>query len=108
MEKETENQIKELQNLEQNLQSVLMQKQAFQLELNEVENASEELSKSSEEVYKIAGNIMLKYSKQKLIEELKQKKDLISLRLKSLDSQEKNLSENTENIRKKVLSKLKK
>ena len=90
------------------LQSILMQKQAFQLELNEVENAAEELTKSSEEVYKIAGNIMLKYSKQKLTEELKQKKDLISLRLKSLDSQEKSITENTDSLRKRVLSKLKK
>lgn len=106
--KETESQIKELQVLEQNLQSILMQKQAFQLELNEVENATEELIKSSEEVYKIVGNIMLKYSRQKLIEELKQKKDLISLRLKSLDNQEEKITENTNNLRKKVLSKLKK
>ena len=108
LSKETENQIKELQVLEQNLQSVLMQKQAFQLELNEVENAVEELAKSSSDVYKIAGNIMIKSSKEGISKELKQKKDLIALRLKSLDGQEKSVSENTESIRKKVLSKIQK
>ena len=106
--KETESQIKELQLLEQNLQSVLMQKQAFQMELSEVENAIEELGKVNDEVYKIVGNVMVKYSKENLLKDLKQKKDLLSLRLKSLDSQEKNLSETTESLRKKVLSRIKK
>ena len=106
--KETENQIKELQLLEQNLQSVLMQKQAFQLELSEVENALTELAKVKDEVYKIVGNVMLKYSKENLIKDLMQKKDLMSLRLKSLDAQEKNFTETTESLRKKVLSKIKK
>jgi len=107
MEKETENQIRELQLLEQNLQNILMQKQAFQMELSETENALEELSKSNDEAFKIVGNIMLKYSKENLLKDLKQKKDLISLRLKSLDSQEKSLAETSENLRKKVLSKIK-
>ena len=108
MNKETESQIKELQILEQNMQSILMQKQAFQLELSEVENAISELGKTSEEVYKIVGNIMVKYSKENLSKELKQKNDLISLRLKSLDSQEKDLEATSENLRKTVLSKIKK
>ena len=106
--KETENQIKELQVLEQNLQSVMMQKQTFQLELSEIDNASLELSKVSDDVYKIAGNIMVKSSKESLLKDLKQKKELISLRLKSLDSQEEKLAETTEEIRKKVLSTIKK
>lgn len=108
MDKETENQIRELQIMEQNLQSILMQKQAFQLELSEVENALEELGKTSDEVYKIVGNIMIKSSKESLLKDLKQKKDLISLRLKSIDAQEKNIEENAESLRKKVLSKIKK
>lgn len=108
MDKETENQIKELQIFEQNIQNVLMQKQAFQLELSEVENAVEELEKTGEEVYKITGNIMIKASKKDLQAELKKKKDLISLRLKSLDSQEKELAKSAEELREKVLSKIKK
>jgi prefoldin beta subunit len=85
-----------------------MQKQAFQLELSEVENAVEELSKTSEkEAYKIVGNIMVKSSKDGLLKDLKQKKDLISVRMKSITAQEKELEENAEDLRKKVLSKLK-
>ena len=83
--KETESQIKELQLLEQNLQSILMQKQAFQMELSETENALEELARANDETFKIVGNIMIKYSKENLSKDLKQKKDLLSLRLKSFD-----------------------
>ena len=108
MNKETEAQIRELQLLEQNLQNILMQKQAFQLELSETENAFEELSKNNGEVFKISGNIMIKSSKENILKDLKQKKDLITLRLKSLDSQEKNLSATSENLRKKVLAGMKK
>ena len=73
MDKETENQIRELQILEQNLQSMLMQKQAFQLELSETENAIEELNKSNDETFKIVGNIMIKYSKENLLKDLKER-----------------------------------
>ena len=107
MTKETESQIKELQIIEQSMQSILMQKQAFQLELSEVENAITELGKTNDEVFKIVGNIMIKYSKENLSKELNQKKDLILLRLKSLDSQEKDLESSSENLRKTVLSKIK-
>jgi prefoldin beta subunit len=108
MNKETENQIKELQILEQNMQAILMQKQAFQLESSEIENSLEELSKTNEEVFKIVGNVMLKSSKENLIKELNQKKDLLNLRLKSFDNQEKLIGKSIEELRKKVLSKIKK
>jgi prefoldin beta subunit len=107
LNKETESQIKELQLLEQNLQSILMQKQAFQMELGEVENALEELAKSNNDTYKIVGNIMIKSSKEELLKELKNKKDLLDLRLKALNNQEKSLEEDSENLRKTVLSKIK-
>lgn len=106
IDKETESQIKELQMLEQNLQSVMMQKQAFQMELSEVDNAVEELAKSGDEVYRIAGNIMVKSTKEKLTKDLIQKKDLILLRLKAITNQEKSLQEKSEELRNKVLSKI--
>lgn len=106
--KETEKQIQELQILEQNLQNLMMQKQAFQMEVSETESALVELEKNKDEVYKIVGNIMIKSSKEEIIKDLKQKKDLISLRLKAIESQERSLLENSEKLRKKVLSKIEK
>jgi prefoldin beta subunit len=108
MDSETETQIKELQALEQNLQSLLMQRQAFEMELGETENALIELNKSTEDVYKIVGNIMIKYSKENLSKDLKQKKDLLALRLKSIDTQQKGIEATAESKRKIVLSKIQK
>lgn len=106
MEKETEKQIQELQILEQSLQSILMQKQAFEMELSETENAVSELEKTSDECYKLVGNIMVKAEKNALLKDLNHKKELIALRLKSLAAQEKKLAEESEKLRKKVLSKI--
>jgi prefoldin beta subunit len=105
---ESDNKIQELQFLEQNLQAVMMQKQAFQLELSETENAIKEIENTNQEIYKIVGNIMIKSSKENLLKELKEKNDLLSLRLKSIDSQEKELMKNSEKLRQDVLSKIKK
>jgi prefoldin beta subunit len=108
IDKETEREIQELQILEQSLQSVLMQKQAFQLELSEIENSLEELAKTKEDVYKIVGSIMIKANKEELSKELKEKKEVINLRLKSFNSQEEKISQNADSLRKKVLSKIQK
>lgn len=108
IDKETEKQIKELQILEQNLQNILIQRQAFQLEISEIENALEELKKSEGEVYKIVGQIMIKSKKEAIEKELFQKQEMISARMKSFDNQEKNLSKIIEDLRLKVLSKIRK
>lgn len=106
LDQETQEQIQELQLLEQNLQSLIMQKQAFDLENHEAESALKELEKTNDEVFKIVGNIVIKSNKEELIKELNHKKELISLRLKTLDLQEKTLMDNSEKLRKKVLEKI--
>lgn len=107
VDKETEKQIHELQLLEQNLQNILMQKQVFQLESSEIENALEELENAGEEdVYKIVGQVMIKSAKIAIQKELQQKQEIISLRLKSLDNQEKIISKNSEKLKKEVLAKI--
>jgi len=106
LDQETQEQIQELQILEQNLQSLIMQKQAFDLENNEAEIALKELEKTNQEVYKIVSNIVIKSNKEDLIKELKHKKELITLRLKTIEVQEKTLMENSEKLRDKVLAKI--
>ena len=99
--------IQEVQMLEQNMQSMLMQKQAFEMELNETENAISEISKSSEDAYKLISNIMIKTDKEKVKKDLLQKKDLINLRLKSIESQEKALSKQLEELRSEIMKNIK-
>src|SRR3990167_4852011 len=93
MEQDIDEKVKELQLLEQNLGNLLFQKQTFQLELGEVTSASEELEASKGDVFKIVGNVMIKSSKERLKKELDEKKDLISLRMKSIEKQERARSE---------------
>ena len=108
IDQETEREIQELQILEQSLQSVLMQKQAFALELSEIENSVEELAKTKDDVYKIVGSIMIKANKDSLNKELKEKKELLTLRLKSFNAQEEKISKSADSLRQKVLSKIQK
>lgn len=105
--KELREKLQEFQILEQNLQNIFLQKQAFQVELNESQEASKEISNSGEEVYKIIGNIMVKAKKPELIKELEEKSQVLSLRLKSLNNQEKILSEKMEKSRQELEQELK-
>ncbi|MEM1577522.1 MAG: prefoldin subunit beta [Candidatus Pacearchaeota archaeon] len=101
--------LEELQIYEQNLQSLLLQKQLFQAELNEVEKAFEELNKLKEDsAFKIIGGIMIKKNVDELKKELNERKDLLELRIKNLEKQEKIFKSKIDEIREEILKNLKK
>jgi len=104
---ETQQKIQEIQILEQNMQGLLMQKQAFQLELNETENALSEIKETKEDVFKLIGQIMIKTDKKKLEQELTKKKELLTLRLTSIEKQEKEFTEHLEELRKEIMKSIK-
>lgn len=106
--KETERSIAELQLLEQNLQNFLGQKQNFQLQLVEVENAIKELEKTKETAFKIIGQLMISSDKKELLEDLSSKKEVIGLRIKSIEKQENILKEKAENLQKEIMKEMKK
>ena len=105
--KNIQEKIQELQILEQNLQSILLQKQAFQMEFNETESALIEVGKSHDEVYKIVGQVMVKAGKTDVEKELKEKKDILSLRLKSIEKQESSFKEKLDKLREEVMAGMK-
>ena len=107
LDKETQEKIQQLQGHEQTLHALLMQKQAFQMELTETENALTEITKSKDDVFKLVGNIMIKSNKDKIEQELKKKKDLLTLRLKSIETQESDLSKDVEEFKAEVMKKIK-
>jgi|SRR3989339_1363421 len=102
----SETEIAQLQLLQQNIQSLLLQKQQFQKQLTEFESALLEL-KDSEVIYRIIGNIMVASKKADVEKDLKQKKEVLDLRLNSIDKQEKMLKQRMEETQKKVLEGLK-
>ena len=101
-EKESDENIMQLQLLEQNMQNFLMQKQQFQMQLSEVDTALENL-KDAKRSYRIIANIMVDANKEDLEKELKQKKEILELRIKSLEKQEDSIREKSKKLQKEVL-----
>lgn len=102
---DTEQKINQLHLYEQSLQTILAQKQQFQIQLVEIESALNEIEKSSN-VYKIIGNIMVSADRENLKSELKSKKEVLNLRLKTLEKQENQIKEKAEKIQGEVLKKI--
>ena len=101
--KDNTEKIRELQLIDQNLQSLSLQKQAFQMEINESENALSELNKKdNDEVFKVIGSIMIKSDKKNIIEDLDKKLNLLNLRMKTMEKQEKEFTEKAENLREEI------
>ncbi len=98
--------ISQLQLLQQNLHNLFLQKQQIQAQTLEIESALTELS-STEKAYKIIGNIMVSSSKETLLKELTEKKELLELRLKNLVKQEEKLKEGYEELQQKVVEGIK-
>ena len=105
--KETQEKITELQLLEQNMQSFLIQRQNFQAQLTEIESALNEIKKSKD-AYRIIGNIMVNAEKKDLEKDLKQKKEMFELRIKSIEKQEEKLKEKASKIQEEVMKQMSK
>jgi len=102
----TTDNVTQLQLLQQNIQNVLVQKQQFQQELLEIESALKELP-SSTQSYQIIGKLMIAKDKEALLKDLEERKEIIDLRIKNFDKQEKQLKESLEETQKKALEELK-
>lgn len=107
MDKELQEKIGKLQMFEQNMQNFLMQKQQFQGQLLEIDSAIKEL-KDAKVAYKIVGNIMVNSNKDELEKELKEKKERIELRIKTLEKQEAQIKEKASSIQAEVMKEMEK
>ncbi len=88
-------QLMKMQQSQQNLQSIMTQKQHLEMESIETEKALEELKKSADDdnVYKHAGSILIKSTKQALIDELEERKEMAKTRFTVLEKQESRIKE---------------
>ena len=90
MTKEVQEKIQQLQLIEQNMQNFLQQKQQFQAQLAEIDSALGEL-KTAKDAYRIVGNIMVAKSKEDIEKDLNQKKEMVTLRITTMEKQEEHL-----------------
>jgi len=97
-------QVARLQQLQQNLQSIMAQKQHLEMEQLETERALEVLKKASDNdtVFKNAGSILIKSTRQCLISELEEKKELSNTRITVLSKQEARIKENLKEAEAKI------
>jgi len=107
MEKETERKIGQLQTMEQNINSFLMQKHQFQNQILEIDSALKEL-KNTENAYKIAGSIMIKADRNELEKELQSKREIIELRIKTIEKQENQIKEKSKELQNEVMKEMNK
>lgn len=103
---EAREQVVKLQQLQQQLQALMMQKQNFQIQESEIDNAMTEASKSmpDTDLYEIVGNIMVKKSKEELKKSLNDKKEITTLRIKSLDKQINSLDGRAKELQKEIMT----
>ena len=103
MKPEAKENVQRLQALEQNLQAISAQKQQFQAQLYEIEGALREVE-TTPQAYKIVGGIMIATSKETLAKELGEKKELLNLRIQTLEKQESQLKEKAKGLREAVVN----
>ncbi len=101
-------QLGRLQQLQQTLQAVVTQRRQLELELNEGENTLEELDKMTEDalIYKSVGSLLVKVDKNKIVEELKENKELLNARISVLGRQQKRAEERIKELQSNIQSSL--
>jgi len=85
-----QNQLAQLQQLQQQAQAVMTQKTQIEGLIRETDAALRELEKSPDDavIYKSVGELLFRADKAKLTEELKERKDMMDIRLKTMVKQE--------------------
>ena len=102
-------QIMKLQQTQQNLQSIMTQKQHLEMEKAETEKALEELKKvaDGDAVFKHAGTVLIKSTKQELIDELEEKQEMSKTRVTVLEKQETRVKESLKEQESKITEMMK-
>tara|TARA_Y100000310_G_C20029793_1_gene511261 strand:- start:61 stop:444 length:384 start_codon:yes stop_codon:yes gene_type:complete len=107
LDKMSSTNMQQLQLTQQNLENIMMQKQQIRSQLVELESALTELN-TTDKAYKIIGKIMIASSKDDLIKDLEEKKEVAEVRLKNFNSQEEKLKKNLEEFQQKVMEEMQK
>lgn len=103
---EAQEKIATLQLFEQNLQTFMTQKRSFQSQLLEIENALKEVENAKGTVYKIAGAVMFSTDKETLQKDLKERNEVLHLRMKNIEKQETALQEKAKKIQEEVMAEI--
>lgn len=79
---------KEYQDVQEKLQALEFQKLQFDAQKQEYDNTENEIINATQKIYMIIGGVMIETTKEKAEENLKEKKESISLRLSIIAKQQ--------------------
>jgi prefoldin beta subunit len=101
-------QLLRLQQLQQTLQAVISQRQQLELESSETDQALDELVKMDDKavIYKSVGSLLVKSEKQKVIDELRERKELLNTRILVLSKQRSRMEERMKSLQQTVQERL--
>jgi prefoldin beta subunit len=99
--------IGKLQVMEHNLHNLEQQRQQMQAQLFELESAIGSLA-DAKSAYKIVGSVMVHAQPATLLKELQQKKEVLDVRIQSIEKQEEKLRDSAKALQDEVMSELKK
>ena len=107
LDQETQQKIQQLQMMEQSFQQLAMQKNAFNMEASETAHVINEVEKAEGEIMRIvSGQVVIKSTKEKVLEEMNKKKKLIDSKMKQMEEQEKEFNKNVESLREEIMKKI--
>jgi prefoldin beta subunit len=102
-------QLLRLQQLQRTLEVVVSQKTQLELEFSEIERALDELEKMGDEaaIYKSVGSLLVSSSRQKVIDELRERKEIVNTRVTVLARQEERTRKKLTELQKRLQKQLK-
>lgn len=102
-------QLLRLQQLQQTLQVIISQRQQLELESSEIERALGELEKMPDGglVYRSVGSLLMKSEKKKLVEELRERKELTATRVAVLTKQQSRTEERVKELQQLIQERVK-
>ena len=97
----------EYENMEKQLEVILIQKHQLQIQLNEIRHARDELGKSSGDVYRSVGSVLLHTTKENAEKDLKERSELLEVKLNAISKQEEKLRSTVMDTQKKLQERMK-
>jgi prefoldin beta subunit len=93
----------QLQLVQQNMENFGMQRQQFQLQQSEIDAALVEV-RNSPQSYKMIGNIMVLVKKEDLIKDLEEKREMLGIRISTIEKQEEKLRVKFEELQQEMIT----
>ena len=92
--------LKQLDDLQNSYSVLINQKQSIDSQLVEIKTALEELKKTPDksEIFKLAGSVLIETKKAPVTKDLEESESLLSARKKTIEKQEKTLTDNIKTL----------